>query len=86
MQQLDEENEVDIMHILSSLRQDRGGMIQTKEQYVFIHQVSFKFYKVTLVMLLQLKVLLRYAKCHGKQGISHNHGRLETTIEEDEPV
>lgn len=40
MQQLDEEDEGDIMHILSSLRQDRGGMIQTKEQYVFIHQVS----------------------------------------------
>ena len=39
MQQLDEDGEVDVLQILSSLRQDRGGMIQTKEQYVFLHQV-----------------------------------------------
>ena len=40
MQQLDNEGEVDVLRILSSLRQDRGGMIQTKEQYVFLHQVT----------------------------------------------
>lgn len=39
MQQLDEEGEVDVLRILSSLRQDKGGMIQTKEQYLFLHQV-----------------------------------------------
>ena len=42
MQQLDKEGEVDLLRILSSLRQDRGGMIQTKEQYVFLHQVRKK--------------------------------------------
>ena len=40
MQQLDKEGEVDLLQILSSLRQDRGGMIQTKEQYIFLHQVK----------------------------------------------
>lgn len=40
MQQIDREGEVDVLKILSSLRQDRGGMIQTKEQYVFLHQVN----------------------------------------------
>ena len=39
IQQLDNEGEVDVLKILSSLRQDRGGMIQTKEQYIFLHQV-----------------------------------------------
>ena len=38
MQQFDQEGEVDILQILSSLRQDRGGMIQTREQYVFLHK------------------------------------------------
>lgn len=39
MQQWDEEGEADLLRILSLLRQDRGGMIQTKEQYIFLHQV-----------------------------------------------
>ncbi len=39
MQQIDEQGEIDVLRILSSLRQDRGGMIQTKQQYVFLHQV-----------------------------------------------
>lgn len=39
MQQFDHEGEIDILQTLSSLRQDRGGMIQTKEQYVFLHKV-----------------------------------------------
>ncbi|GIX79107.1 receptor-type tyrosine-protein phosphatase R [Caerostris darwini] len=38
MQQLIEENSVDILGIVSSLRLDRGGMIQTAEQYEFVHQ------------------------------------------------
>lgn len=40
MQQLDQEGEIDILQILSTLRQDRGGMVQTKEQYVFLHKVK----------------------------------------------
>ena len=39
LRQLDESGEVDVLKILSSLRRDRGGMIQTKEQYLFLHQV-----------------------------------------------
>lgn len=40
MQQLDREGEIDLLKILTTLRQDRGGMIQTKEQYVFLHKVN----------------------------------------------
>ena len=39
MQQLEETGEVDVLKIVSTMRQDRGGMVQTKDQYVFIHQV-----------------------------------------------
>ena len=40
MQQLEEKGEVDVLRIVSTLRQDRGGMVQTKEQYLFLYQVS----------------------------------------------
>lgn len=30
---------IDILRIVSTLRQDRSGMVQTREQYRFIHQV-----------------------------------------------
>ena len=40
MQQLDEKGEMDILKIVSTLRQDRGGMVQTKDQYLFLYQVS----------------------------------------------
>ena len=40
MQQVDEKGEVDILKIVSTLRQDRGGMVQTKDQYLFLYQVS----------------------------------------------
>ena len=33
------DTKVDILRIVSTLRQDRPGMVQTKEQYRFIHQV-----------------------------------------------
>ena len=39
MQQLEETGEVDVLRIVSVMRQDRGGMVQTKEQYLFLHQV-----------------------------------------------
>ena len=33
------ETKIDILRIVSTLRQDRPGMVQTKDQYKFIHQV-----------------------------------------------
>ena len=39
MQQLEEAGEVDVLKIVSTMRQDRGGMVQTRDQYVFLHQV-----------------------------------------------
>ena len=33
------EPRVDVLRIVSTLRQDRAGMIQTREQYRFIHEV-----------------------------------------------
>lgn len=39
MTQLEKEGEVDIMKIVSTMRQDRGGMVQTEQQYIFLHQV-----------------------------------------------
>lgn len=31
---------IDVLRIVSTLRQDRAGMVQTREQYRFIHQVK----------------------------------------------
>ena len=39
MQQLEDEGQVDILKTVATLRQDRGGMVQTKDQYVFLHKV-----------------------------------------------
>ncbi|GFT24328.1 receptor-type tyrosine-protein phosphatase R [Nephila pilipes] len=47
IQQLMEENSVDILGTVSSLRLDRGGMIQTAEQYEFVHQV-LSIFELTL--------------------------------------
>lgn len=43
MQQLEEGGEVDVARIVSTMRQDRGGMVQTKDQYVFLHQLLFDY-------------------------------------------
>ena len=40
MTQLEREGEVDVMKIVSTMRQDRGGMVQTEQQYIFLHQVQ----------------------------------------------
>lgn len=40
MRQLEETNKVDILQIVSILRQDRGGMVQTLSQYHFVYKVS----------------------------------------------
>ena len=40
MQQLEEEGQVDLLKIVATLRQDRGGMVQTRDQYIFLHKVQ----------------------------------------------
>ncbi|XP_071038926.1 tyrosine-protein phosphatase non-receptor type 5 isoform X2 [Parasteatoda tepidariorum] len=47
IQQLLEENSVDVLGIVCSLRIDRGGMIQTAEQYEFVHQ-ALSIFEVTM--------------------------------------
>ena len=42
MRQLEETGRVDVLGIASFLRQDRGGMIQTQKQYLFLHKVRTK--------------------------------------------
>ena len=37
---LENERTVDVADIVNKIRQDRGGMIVTKEQYVYIYQVN----------------------------------------------
>ncbi|XP_034233753.1 tyrosine-protein phosphatase non-receptor type 5-like [Thrips palmi] len=43
--QLAEENNVDVLGIVCRLRHDRGGMVQTAEQYEFIHRALSEFEK-----------------------------------------
>jgi receptor-type tyrosine-protein phosphatase R len=43
MLQLLEENKVDILGIICQMRYDRGGMIQTAEQYEFVHRALCLF-------------------------------------------
>ncbi|PSN56781.1 Receptor-type tyrosine-protein phosphatase R [Blattella germanica] len=43
MMQLLEENKVDILGIVCQMRYDRGGMIQTAEQYEFVHRALCLF-------------------------------------------
>ena len=31
---------VDVLKTVATMRQDKGGMVQTKEQYLFLHKVS----------------------------------------------
>ncbi|XP_062921625.1 receptor-type tyrosine-protein phosphatase R-like isoform X1 [Mobula hypostoma] len=44
-QQLKETNKVDILGIVCQMRIDRGGMIQTSEQYQFLHQTLYLYQK-----------------------------------------
>ena len=39
MRELEETHAIDILRIVANMRQDRGGMVQTKDQYVFLHKV-----------------------------------------------
>lgn len=40
MRELEETQSIDVLKTVANLRQDRGGMVQTKDQYVFLHKVS----------------------------------------------
>jgi len=39
-QQLENEQQVNVVDIFTTMREDRGGMISSKEQYAFVYQVS----------------------------------------------
>uniref|UniRef100_A0A131YY91 protein-tyrosine-phosphatase n=1 Tax=Rhipicephalus appendiculatus TaxID=34631 RepID=A0A131YY91_RHIAP len=43
IRQLREENSVDVLAIVCALRRDRGGMVQTAEQYEFVHRTLCLF-------------------------------------------
>jgi protein tyrosine phosphatase len=43
MESLEECGEVDVLKSVSSMRQDRGGMVQNKSQYVFIHMSLYQY-------------------------------------------
>jgi len=43
MTQLLEDNSVDVLGAVCAMRQDRGGMVQTAEQYLFIHKALRDF-------------------------------------------
>ncbi|XP_048779447.1 tyrosine-protein phosphatase non-receptor type 5-like [Ostrea edulis] len=45
MRQLREEHSVDVLGVVCNMRSDRGGMIQTHEQYEFIHQALCEYEK-----------------------------------------
>ena len=53
MQQLIKENCVDILGIVCRLRKDRGGMIQTSEQYEFIYIALAAFEKSMQVRIVK---------------------------------
>lgn len=39
MREMDDKNRVDVLRIFTAMRQDRGAMVQTKDQYVLLHKV-----------------------------------------------
>lgn len=43
IQQLTQERLVDVVRIVCNLRQDRGGMIQTNDQYIFLYQALSEY-------------------------------------------
>ena len=42
LEQLEKTNEIDISRIVASIRRDRGGMVQTLEQFKFLHKLIIK--------------------------------------------
>ena len=45
MQEIEERHSVDILRIASLLRQDRGGLIRTREQYQLLYRTLFAYAK-----------------------------------------
>lgn len=43
IKQLNKERAVDVVRILCDLRRDRGGMIQTNDQYLFLYQALCEY-------------------------------------------
>lgn len=36
---LEDSGELDVLKLVSTMRQDRGGMVQSRTQYIFLHKV-----------------------------------------------
>lgn len=51
------DSKIDVLRIVSTLRQDRPGMVQTKDQYRFVHQVCNNFYQSCCMCARVLQVL-----------------------------
>lgn len=55
------DTKIDILRIVSTLRQDRPGMVQTREQYKFIHQVYNCYFIILIdyggVTIIRLNVI-----------------------------
>uniref|UniRef100_A0A1X7UT39 protein-tyrosine-phosphatase n=1 Tax=Amphimedon queenslandica TaxID=400682 RepID=A0A1X7UT39_AMPQE len=45
MRELEETQMIDVLRIVANMRQDRGGMVQTKDQYVFLHKILYEYAK-----------------------------------------
>eukprot|EP00794_Sanderia_malayensis_P018180 gene18180-19994_t len=45
MEQLEKENCLDVLRIVSTMRIDRGGMVQKDEQYTFLHRTLFEYWQ-----------------------------------------
>eukprot|EP00795_Rhopilema_esculentum_P011401 gene11401-21599_t len=45
MEQVEDEQVANILKIVSTMRLDRGGMVQKDEQYIFIHKTIYEYWK-----------------------------------------
>jgi protein tyrosine phosphatase len=43
MQSLERSGKVDILNIVARLREDRGGMVQTQDQYAFVYETLLDY-------------------------------------------
>ena len=66
MRDMENENKVDVLRIVSSLRQDKGGMVQTKDQYVFLHKVTTCMKSLAQFYHDLLQILYDYAMQIGR--------------------
>ena len=79
MKHLEENGEVDILKIVSMLRQDRGGMVQTISQYHFVYKVIAMNQYIGLFhtrIFLCLQLLYDYG-CYLQQMSSSQLPRLQ---------